>query len=84
MLNNPYVQEDEGQVVIEFASHLVEVFRDSDAYDAQSFIGEVGGTMGLLLGLSLLSIAEMILDKLFALLTRLCSLSSRKAVPVSH
>ena len=33
---------------------------DSYSYDVQSFIGEVGGTLGLFLGLSMFSIVEFI------------------------
>ena len=33
---------------------------DSYSYDIQSFIGEVGGTLGLFLGLSMFSIVEFI------------------------
>lgn len=38
----------------------VQTVEDSVAYDAQSFVGEVGGTMGLLLGLSFLSAFDFI------------------------
>lgn len=44
---------------IQFARHDVQVIEDHIAYDTQSFIGEVGGTLGLLLGLSFISIFEL-------------------------
>ena len=38
----------------------VQYVKDEYAYDAQSFIGEVGGTLGLMLGLSFTSIFDFI------------------------
>lgn len=47
------------KVRIQFASQDVQVIEDHIAYDTQSFIGEVGGTLGLLLGLSFISIFDL-------------------------
>ena len=47
-------------VEIQLASPSVQFITDSYNYDAQSFVGEVGGTMGLLLGLSFLSLFDFI------------------------
>ena len=38
----------------------VQYVKDEYAYDAQSFIGEVGGTLGLMLGLSFTSIFDFL------------------------
>ena len=51
---------DSAIVKIQLASPSVQFIEDSYNYDAQSFIGEVGGTMGLLLGLSFLSLFDFI------------------------
>jgi hypothetical protein len=45
---------------IQLASPHVQYIEDSHSYDFQSFIGEVGGTLGLFLGLSFLSIVNCI------------------------
>jgi hypothetical protein len=45
---------------IQLASPNVQYIEDSISYDAQSLIGEVGGTLGLLLGLSVMSIFDLI------------------------
>ena len=47
---------------IEFYKPVVEYPIEEISYDFQSLIGEVGGTMGLTVGLSFLSIFEWILD----------------------
>lgn len=47
---------------IEFYKPVVEYYIEEISYDFQSLIGEVGGTMGLTVGLSFLSIFEWILD----------------------
>ena len=58
-----------GSVVeIQLASPNVLTIKDSVAYDLQSLIGEVGGTLGLFLGLSTMSfidLFEFIFRKLF-------------------
>ena len=38
----------------------VQYVKDDLAYDTQSFIGEVGGTLGLMLGLSFISVIDFI------------------------
>ena len=49
---------------IEFYKPVVEYHIEEISYDFQSLIGEVGGTMGLTVGLSFLSIFEWVLDLL--------------------
>ena len=51
-----------------FKSHLVEHVDELLTYDLQSFIGEVGGTMGMLMGASILSIIEALMIKGCALI----------------
>ena len=54
---------------IQLESPDVQVIEDSFAYDLQSLIGEVGGTLGLFLGLSTMSFIdfiEFISKKLFS------------------
>ena len=46
-----------------FRSQLVERVEEVFAYDLQSLIGEVGGTMGMYLGASILSIVEIIVAR---------------------
>ena len=43
---------------IQFDSPSVMVIKDDEGYDFQSCLGEVGGTLGLFLGLSFLSIID--------------------------
>ena len=43
-----------------FASPIVEYNIDSISYDLQSLIGEIGGTLGLTLGLSIYSLLDLI------------------------
>ena len=53
---------------IEYSSPYIQVIKDSWSYDMQSYIGEVGGTLGLLLGLSFASIFDLfehLLNKFF-------------------
>ena len=45
-------------LMIEMESTNVQSIVDSVAYDFQSFIGEVGGTLGLFLGLSMFSFVQ--------------------------
>ena len=47
---------------IEFYKPVVEYHIEEISYDFQSLIGEVGGTMGLTVGLSFLSIFEWFLE----------------------
>ena len=46
---------------IQLESPNVQTIEDSIAYDLQSLIGEVGGTLGLFLGLSTMSFIDFIL-----------------------
>ena len=50
------------EVRIEFYKPIVEYYIEEISYDFQSLIGEVGGTMGLTVGLSFLSIFDWMLD----------------------
>ena len=55
-------------VVIQLESPTVQNVIDSYAYDLQSLVGEVGGTLGLFLGLSTYSLVEFLtylLEKFF-------------------
>ena len=45
-----------------FTSSYVEVWHEFESYSAFALFSDVGGTMGLLLGMSLLTIVEMIVD----------------------
>jgi hypothetical protein len=49
-----------GYLKIELDNDYVVYVEDFYSYDNQSFIGEVGGTLGLLLGISMASIFEFI------------------------
>jgi hypothetical protein len=48
------------EVFIQLADPIVEYNIDSISYDMQSLIGEVGGTLGLTLGLSIFSLVDAI------------------------
>ena len=50
----------ESVLVIQLESPNVQTIVDSEAYDLQSLIGEVGGTLGLFLGLSMFSFIEFL------------------------
>ena len=50
----------QAKVAIELESPIVQNVVDSYAYDLQSLIGEVGGTLGLFLGLSMYSFIEVL------------------------
>ena len=56
-------EDSPGKIRIIFHKAIVEYFIEELSYDLQSLIGEVGGTMGLTIGLSFLSIFEWILDQ---------------------
>ncbi len=58
-----HAADNESVVVVEFTSPLVARIEDFVAYDVQSLIGEVGGTLGLYLGASLLSVADAVLTR---------------------
>ena len=45
----------------QFKTPYVGYVEDSYAYDLQSLVGEVGGTLGMFLGASFLSLAELAL-----------------------
>ena len=52
--------DNDSLLIIRPLDSTVQFIKDEYAYDKQSFIGEVGGTLGLLLGLSFLSIFDFI------------------------
>jgi hypothetical protein len=45
---------------IQPASQNVVEINDTLSYDGQSFVGEVGGTLGLMLGLSFISVFDLV------------------------
>ena len=47
------------EVIIQYETPNIQVIKDSFTYDMQSLIGEVGGTLGLLLGFSFASIFDL-------------------------
>ena len=47
------------KVTINYVNPYIQVIKDSSSYDMQSLIGEVGGTLGLLLGFSFISIFDL-------------------------
>ena len=53
------VKEDLSSVTIQYVNPYIQVIKDSGSYDMQSLIGEVGGTLGLLLGFSFISIFDL-------------------------
>ena len=64
--NSPTYKKAEVKIQLENPS--VQNIKDSYAYDSQSLIGEVGGTLGLFLGLSTYSLVEFFtyfMEKLF-------------------
>ena len=63
---------------IQFPNPYVQVIKDSHSYDMQSLIGEVGGTLGLLLGLSFISVFDLFESILDWLLTVRGSTQSQK------
>ena len=69
--NNWYgssMQDQPSNLKIQLESPNVQTIKDQVAYDLQSLIGEVGGTLGLFLGLSTMSFIdfiEFIFRKLF-------------------
>ena len=58
-VNGPQPAAYGGNLQIQFATQDVQEIEDHISYDTQSFIGEVGGTLGLLLGLSFISIFDL-------------------------
>ena len=50
----------QAKVYISLETEVVQNIIDSYAYDLQSLIGEVGGTLGLFLGLSTYSVVEFV------------------------
>ena len=54
------VSDEKATLYIQLDSPVVQNVIDSYAYDSQSLVGEVGGTLGLFLGLSTYSLVEFI------------------------
>ena len=52
--------DDSSSLTIKLTDPNILTILDGYSYDLQSFIGEVGGTLGLFLGLSMFSIIEFI------------------------
>ena len=62
------LDEEKSTIELVLASPIVEYNIDSISYDLQSLIGEIGGTLGLTLGLSVYSLmdfVEYVEEKLF-------------------
>ena len=60
----------ESVLIIQLESPNVQTIVDSEAYDLQSLIGEVGGTLGLFLGLSMFSFIDFFVYILRKMSTR--------------
>ena len=61
-------EDSRSYLKIELQNTYVQNVEDNIAYDFQSFIGEVGGTLGLFLGLSFVSFiefTEFLIGKIF-------------------
>ena len=54
------VKVENSTIELVLASPIVEYNIDSISYDLQSLIGEIGGTMGLTLGLSIYSLIDFV------------------------
>ena len=54
------VEVEKPMIELIFASPIVEYNIDSISYDFQSLIGEIGGTLGLTLGLSIYSLLDLV------------------------
>ena len=57
---NGWISGNDSSLTIQYGNPYMQVIKDSVSYDLQSLIGEVGGTLGLLLGLSFLSIFDLL------------------------
>ena len=68
------------RIIIQFGSIFVEKSTDQLAYDTQSLIGEVGGTLGLLLGLSVYSIVELLAALAEKLGSKYCKNAKRRKI----
>ena len=53
-------EDNDSQLILRPLDSTVQYIKDDYAYDTQSFIGEVGGTLGLMLGLSFVSVFDFI------------------------
>ena len=60
--NYQFGEEDDdfSDLILNPLDATVQYVKDDIAYDTQSFIGEVGGTLGLMLGLSFISVIDFI------------------------
>ena len=59
-ITNEEFSKQQAKITIKLESPIVQNVVDSYAYDLQSLIGEVGGTLGLFLGLSTYSFIEFL------------------------
>ena len=69
VINEPAVVSQQTSLKIQLENPYVLTIVDSYSYDIQSFVGEVGGTLGLFLGLSMFSFVEFavyILRKIYS------------------
>lgn len=48
------------EIFIKIIDPTLQLITDSYSYDGQSFIGDIGGTLGLLLGYSFMSVIDLI------------------------
>ena len=57
-----YTKTPSSEVTIQYANPMVEYHQEVITYDFQSLIGEIGGTLGMTIGLSFLCICEWFID----------------------
>ena len=57
-----YTKTPSSEVTIQYANPMVEYHQEVITYDFQSVIGEIGGTLGMTIGLSFLCIGEWFIN----------------------
>ena len=60
VMQKPLENSVNSKLTLHYSSPYIQMIKDSWSYDMQSFIGEVGGTLGLLLGFSFASLFDLI------------------------
>ena len=60
VMQKPILNSKFSKITLRYANPNIQVIKDTWSYDMQSFIGEVGGTLGLLLGFSFASIFDLV------------------------